>query len=864
VCMESALEPPIWGVVNNYHVQHVSFSLDKGLTTEIDYDLIEQAKERASLQRLASVSNGAHDIDRSSPAKLKQRHKGSNKSGASELKYQHVLFGGESRVAEGERDKSGCALLPDSLFGFADQAESPRVLDDRTDMLGNFDMSDPVDDKDSYEYILDEPNDKYDILKETTRFAVVDEPSSFYNPTSTVIVGTVRNPRTVVEPGLVKVRLDGGWMRGSLPALEQPTESVDFVSDAGNNGIKDKNKANRSKMSPRQGNGQFHPLRHRKLLIGERSADQQTEGETETLDSCTDILTLSKLKEDSLSSFNPSLDHQYHKMLTDSVMKLKSSQSTSAAVTSSAARSDAGSASSNSRPVAPIFSALPLQDGALRVACVQAGSLPRSMHSLCVTKQICAYCLRPFSVAEMDALANERIIGGDADPKGAKTKAKSKRKNDNVLDDLLDTEKRRGKDVKSPGACRIVSIQVGAVEYYIHQLCSFALSLPMADVLALNYPGSECDLENVAGRPVPLVECSSMYQYDEESDADCDICGRLGGILFFYTLSNNVSDLAAPSEEGWLGHVPCLLWLLTSGLLYDRRRSTIGGIMDEGVCLGQIPSDSTSEQRSVLQVKGLVPAVDTVPAGVLDAENKPSVEDVISGQFIPDSDIMELRERKNSVLAAQALVAANKLNSAVDAGEQSPMEVVEGEVDTSIFLDTITFDGDECPDTITRCTTGTVSAEEIASGADCPRGNATSTTLFSASGTPYMFCESVFDMVYGAFKCSLCASQSGISARCCAFGCTARAHAICVMQSCDRFEAADHWDMCTLQKPISDISVETAETIRRKAETAPENAGSEGGVAEDDDFRWNCRNTQDVVCITCILCPIHHVAGPLT
>ena len=56
---------------------------------------------------------------------------------------------------------------------------------------------------------------------------------------------------------------------------------------------------------------------------------------------------------------------------------------------------------------------------------------------------------------------------------------------------------------------------------------------------------------------LPGLEIGPLYDCDEGDDAECDLCGRPGGILQFFDVDPLRSSLPPPGEEGWLAHVPC-------------------------------------------------------------------------------------------------------------------------------------------------------------------------------------------------------------------------------------------------------------------------------------------------------------------
>ena len=99
-------------------------------------------------------------------------------------------------------------------------------------------------------------------------------------------------------------------------------------------------------------------------------------------------------------------------------------------------------------------------------------------------------------------------------------------------------------------------IVCGAVTYSAHKQCAHDAGGALFDV------PEETD---AAGEP--LLSLGEVYQYEQVDDNDCDLCGRKGGLMRYFSLSAKCSSAVPPREEGWLAHLPCINFLHTSGLL---------------------------------------------------------------------------------------------------------------------------------------------------------------------------------------------------------------------------------------------------------------------------------------------------------
>jgi len=233
------------------------------------------------------------------------------------------------------------------------------------------------------------------------------------------------------------------------------------------------------------------------------------------------------------------------------------------------------------------FSAiLPLEDGGLRTACIACPQAMKSVHDVCTSRVRCAYC---YDVITMDAIE----VTDDAEGFAERSKSKSKKG---------DTPKGKGagerkSQLMAQRAKKLVEMSFGAVSYQLHPQCAFKLNFDLkqqedaekAQEIAMEAIDSSWDKIDKAGsaraavdkrysdpRIVslltdmlvhPHITFGSFYEYESVDDAECDLCGRSGGIMQFFDLASDCTDLSPPSEDGWLAHTACLFLLSNSSLL---------------------------------------------------------------------------------------------------------------------------------------------------------------------------------------------------------------------------------------------------------------------------------------------------------
>lgn len=224
---------------------------------------------------------------------------------------------------------------------------------------------------------------------------------------------------------------------------------------------------------------------------------------------------------------------------------------------------------------APLLFYLPCEGG-LNATCVTCAPVPVSLSGLCADGDMCAFCLTHFEPG-MKLFSPAYIAGMQRRrEKDKKARAAKKRK---LSGDSNNVESGY-EDDGFKQANYLVSKTVGTVSHVLHQQCAFAvdnggLSGILALALKLNsspeHPPDDTpsagNSDTHVGKFFKGIDLGDFYECDETDDAECDLCGRAGGIMQFFDLDSRYSSLPPPGEEGWLGHVPCVSWLISSRLL---------------------------------------------------------------------------------------------------------------------------------------------------------------------------------------------------------------------------------------------------------------------------------------------------------
>jgi len=212
----------------------------------------------------------------------------------------------------------------------------------------------------------------------------------------------------------------------------------------------------------------------------------------------------------------------------------------------------------------PILCFLPLESGSVCVGCVSEGDMLRSVHVPCAFSHLCGYCLSPFD--------NNKSPENRVDTATNNGKQNKKRKSSASVSASADEE------FSLENAIQKVSWEVGVVNYDIHRSCEFfskrvdnqeeESASDNDDDDRDDGDGDGLDSNNKARIGPNLgtncIKFGRIHTYDEPDDADCDLCGRTGGVLQFFSIAASHSSLQPPGVDGWLAHIPCVNWLVKS------------------------------------------------------------------------------------------------------------------------------------------------------------------------------------------------------------------------------------------------------------------------------------------------------------
>jgi hypothetical protein len=195
----------------------------------------------------------------------------------------------------------------------------------------------------------------------------------------------------------------------------------------------------------------------------------------------------------------------------------------------------------------PSLCYLSMEDGGVRFASVSFAQVPRSLHPMCATSVMCGVCLQYNDSSETNA--------------GAVTENKSVAKKGS---------KKRPHEALSPQDERfkLTRVQCGNIHYPVHNQCLAAVAgdfLPKEQRPRNNSNSISSDSAIIGTDTTdssgPVITLSSPYEYEQADDAECDLCGRKGGVLRYFKIDPSCSSVPAPAAEGWLAHVPCIQFL---------------------------------------------------------------------------------------------------------------------------------------------------------------------------------------------------------------------------------------------------------------------------------------------------------------
>ena len=395
----------------------------------------------------------------------------------------------------------------------------------------------------------------------------------------------------------------------------------------------------------------------------------------------------------------------------------------------------------------PSLCYLPLEDGGVRFTSVSFAQVPRSVHPLCVANLLCGVCME-YNEPGCTVITNSEDIPQKTSKRGPKKRASAGR---NVS---VEVER-----------FHLRSVDCGAVQYFVHSQCLHATSEDFLSTSLCKDESKEgqehsCtgnngnksdnndkgradssteqiqeeDMAVVGNEPVQKLQITlgELYQYEQPEDAECDLCGRKGGVLRYFRLAAHCSSLPVPSEDGWLAHVPCLQYLHSSRLLQP---------------LTEKRSNAREREASA-----------DVAHSVSFALNPLSCDLLSSPILLPAQQQQQEEDLGNSADALQGpeessshtTSAMSPMNVDSTTSKNKPKELNNQEEDSE--------------------------KEEQEEGEGELRQKLLASNRLHAQ-TPL----SRFDQQYGLWRCTLCGLQCGIAPRCLGVACTVRAHPFCLL-----------------------------------------------------------------------------------
>jgi hypothetical protein len=182
-------------------------------------------------------------------------------------------------------------------------------------------------------------------------------------------------------------------------------------------------------------------------------------------------------------------------------------------------------------------------DGVMRIFALSGNQFPKSIHSWFTSMKYCGFCLSP--------------IDGD--------------ENQNYA--------------------------VGALHYDLHKHCHYLIEKKVFLEVDHNEQnstedimiGDKRDVSTIGNKercPISIgssISSDHLYCYEQVDDGvGCNLCGHSGGVLVWFQISEQLAA-SPPLEGGWLGHVPCIEFLLRGNLLKPLNKSSAenNSLMDE-------------------------------------------------------------------------------------------------------------------------------------------------------------------------------------------------------------------------------------------------------------------------------------------
>lgn len=405
----------------------------------------------------------------------------------------------------------------------------------------------------------------------------------------------------------------------------------------------------------------------------------------------------------------------------------------------------------------PVLSYLPLEDGGLRGACVFPACVSKSLHLLCASSSWCAFCMAPITLEERTPREERQFSSASFKPKKKSTKRKYR-----SMDEIPWEELGIQEDVVDD----VSELAVGATSYLIHSRCSYALT------------GEEIfdQMERFE-----TIRVTHLYHYETIDDAECDLCGRSGGVMYFFDINPKSTTSSVPSEDGWLAHVACLQILAKSHILDPIERSASDESMEDEAGIQNNDQPPVLFPDSVTALNEASETADLSSDGNTVALTTPN--DVLTSDLNANSDeriqihAAEVMLNVEIEIEAERAIAVSmediiQPNSVVD--ESYP--AVKSEEGIAIVHPQVEVNTEA--NSNTNLSNNGVNSDLRSTAAD--------RRLSQAPGTlpPTVEKEAqrertIFDRLLNVHRCVLCGLQAGISLRCAGLGCTVRVHPLC-------------------------------------------------------------------------------------
>ena len=564
----------------------------------------------------------------------------------------------------------------------------------------------------------------------------------------------------------------------------------------------------------------------------------------------------------------------------------------------------------------PSLSFLPLEDGGVRLTSISCAATPRTLHPLCARNAMCAYCLAyvdPGQAVFSEAAVTSQLSKHQNGKAKGKRGSNGKVKQSTVPLELTPAEVDRH---------HLVSLEFGAVSYSIHKQCAHNLGQDklLSDRFSEGSGGAKGE-ERVdqkqkqrkdEGAIADAIQLGEVYEYEHEQaeDADCDLCGRRGGVLRYFQIGAVHSAIAAPAQEGWLAHVPCIHYLQHSRLLVPLRKhqngangnrnknGSSGGVkiagesfnanmfsyeisrlqLSEPAAVEPPPTAAAAaaaaarrkktntssrssngsaeeEEEEVSQVmKDVTCAIEAAHSSASsEADTNSLAGDVVATVAAVEEDVAEGGINCSHSLASSSSASSFSsspraiYSSARASRSAEQQQQEEEEAEEELERRRAAKEAHQAKQMLERNQLFTYSVAEFDT---VPTGNdehGGDETNVMGSNTTEGAPRSRFDQLLGHWRCVLCGLQCGVALRCVAACCAVRAHPLCVAVA-----GSGEWQLCSLSA--------TATTTASPAAATAGAPASSGGTVLAENGALQSSKTSGSIATLGILCSLHSAA----